>query len=182
MSEAFQFPELNDTLIEILGRPNFQCSHLANALRLNGHEILFKAENEQAAVIYFMLKCYWEDKEAWQEVFRRKLLENFVPGNDRMTFGHLHHAGKVSSLISVLVRKREGIDNFEPFQIKAIFKRPYVIEEGIFFENDADATKKLVQDLDAGSVFDASVGMSYTDFIALLDKRNESLAPTVPTR
>lgn len=177
MSEAFQFPELNEALIEILGRPNFQCSHLANALRLTGQDIPLKAENEQAAVIHFLLKAYWEDKENWRDIVKARLLEGFVPANDRMTFGHVHHAGKTCSLITVMVRAREGIDTFQPFQIKAIFKRPYVLEQGIYFEDDNKATKALIRELDTGSVFDTSVGMNYEQFLVMLDDLNKPVDP-----
>lgn len=51
--------ELNDQTRWILGRPNFVCGGIARVLRAGGHEIPAKAEEEQAAVIHWML-CQWE--------------------------------------------------------------------------------------------------------------------------
>jgi hypothetical protein len=47
--------DLNDETRWILGRPNFSCIGFANRLRQLGHEIENKAEDEQAAVIHWML-------------------------------------------------------------------------------------------------------------------------------
>lgn len=56
---------LNDDLIDILGRPNFTCIRLAQALRLCGVEIKSKAEHEQAAVIHFLLTRYMRHGSDW---------------------------------------------------------------------------------------------------------------------
>ncbi len=56
-------PEVRD----ILGRPNFWCSPWANVLRMRGDEIPHKAEEEQAAVIRFMLNHYLTNGTAWAE-------------------------------------------------------------------------------------------------------------------
>lgn len=56
-------PEVRD----ILGRPNFWCSPWANVLRMRGDEIPNKAEEEQAAVIRFMLNHYLANGTAWAE-------------------------------------------------------------------------------------------------------------------
>lgn len=56
---------LNDDLIAILGRPNFTCIRLAQALRLCGVDIKPKAEHEQAAVIHFLLTRYLRHGGDW---------------------------------------------------------------------------------------------------------------------
>jgi hypothetical protein len=56
-------PEVRD----ILGRPNFWCSPWANVLRMRGDEIPHKAEEEQAAVIRFMLNHYLANGTTWAE-------------------------------------------------------------------------------------------------------------------
>lgn len=56
-------PEVRD----ILGRPNFWCSPWANVLRMRGDVIPHKAEEEQAAVIRFMLNHYLAHGAAWAE-------------------------------------------------------------------------------------------------------------------
>lgn len=60
-----QMPPLDDDLIAILGRPNFTCIHLAQALRLCGVEIKTKAEHEQATVIHFLLTRYMLHGADW---------------------------------------------------------------------------------------------------------------------
>jgi hypothetical protein len=57
--------EMNDELLEILGRPNFKCAHVAEALRAGGQKIPNRAENEQAAVILFLLNHYLADQANW---------------------------------------------------------------------------------------------------------------------
>ncbi len=56
-------PEVRD----ILGRPNFWCSPWANVLRRRGDVIPCKAEEEQAAVIRFMLNYYLAHGAGWAE-------------------------------------------------------------------------------------------------------------------
>lgn len=60
-------PELNDEVRWILGRPNFACVPMANYLRSQGHEIQLKAEDEQAAVIHWMLTMYAEHGADWRQ-------------------------------------------------------------------------------------------------------------------
>lgn len=67
VDKADALPPLNNELIEILGRPNFQCIQVANALRSGGQEIANRAENEQAAVIHFLLGHYLADPNQWAE-------------------------------------------------------------------------------------------------------------------
>lgn len=64
---ANALPPLNDDLIAILGRPNFLCAQLADRLRSEGQEIAKRAENEQAAVIHFLLGHYLADPVQWAE-------------------------------------------------------------------------------------------------------------------
>jgi len=60
-------PPLNDDLIHILGRPNFACAPLAEAMRLGGIKIEQRSENEQAAVIHMMLEHYLANPGSWRE-------------------------------------------------------------------------------------------------------------------
>ncbi|CAB3857461.1 hypothetical protein LMG3410_02103 [Achromobacter aegrifaciens] len=60
-------PPLDENLRLILGRPNFACGQLAQMLRLGGQEIERRAEHEQAAVIYFLLKIYLKHGNGWAE-------------------------------------------------------------------------------------------------------------------
>lgn len=60
-------PELTAELRWILGQMCFQHIHTAQALRLMGHQIAKKAEDEQAVTIYWMLGHYLKDPENWRE-------------------------------------------------------------------------------------------------------------------
>ncbi len=60
--------EFDDTVESILGRPNFTCGRIANRLRDKGHTIKCKAENEQAAVLYWMLSNYIQHGKEWNKV------------------------------------------------------------------------------------------------------------------
>ena len=57
--------ELDDSLREILGRPNFACAPIAGALRARGWTIARKAEAEQAAAIFWMLEHYLQHRADW---------------------------------------------------------------------------------------------------------------------
>ena len=59
-------PELTSELRWILGQMCFQHIHTAQALRLMGHEIARKAEDEQAVTIYWMLGHYLKDPANWR--------------------------------------------------------------------------------------------------------------------
>ena len=59
------FP-LNDDTRWILGQPNFRCGAIAQFLRILGHSIEYKAEEEQAAVIYWMLTLYDKHGSDWR--------------------------------------------------------------------------------------------------------------------
>lgn len=65
--KANALPPMNDDLIAILGRPNFMCAQLADTLRSGGRDIAKRAENEQAAVIHFLLGHYLADPIQWAE-------------------------------------------------------------------------------------------------------------------
>lgn len=60
-------PELTPELRWILGQMCFQHIHTAQALRLMGHEIARKAEDEQAVTIYWMLGHYLKDPANWRD-------------------------------------------------------------------------------------------------------------------
>ena len=60
--------ELNEDTRNILGKPNFWCAPIARQLRdLLGHDIAFKAEAEQAAVIHWLLTHYEKAGENWAD-------------------------------------------------------------------------------------------------------------------
>lgn len=59
-------PPLNDDVREILGRPCFACGQLAAILRLGGAKIETRAEDEQAAVIHWMLSLYESHPDTWR--------------------------------------------------------------------------------------------------------------------
>lgn len=67
--------ELNDEIRWILGRPNFTCRDTAIILRTMGHEIKTKSEDEQAAVVHWMLCLYEEHGDAWREEGNKILKE-----------------------------------------------------------------------------------------------------------
>lgn len=75
VSEPYKLPELNDELIEILGRPNFTCTKLAEYLRHCGQDIKRKSEYEQAAVLHVLLNLYIKHGNDW----RKHAEEAFTP-------------------------------------------------------------------------------------------------------
>lgn len=54
-------------ILYVLGRPNFWCAAPANRLRELGHDIRKKAEAEQAAVIFWLLKLVLRFPDKWRE-------------------------------------------------------------------------------------------------------------------
>lgn len=64
----FAIPDMDEHLLQILGRPNFWCSPIASALRHGGAEIRRKAEDEQAVVIHWLLTLYLQHGAKWWEV------------------------------------------------------------------------------------------------------------------
>lgn len=69
--------ELNEQTRKILGRPNFWCGSIAPLLRKLGHIIPNKAEEEQAAVIHWMLCLYEQHGDNW-EVEGEKILKGAI--------------------------------------------------------------------------------------------------------
>ncbi|WP_281212000.1 hypothetical protein [Pseudomonas fulva] len=75
-------PELTDDLREILGRPNFTCHFIAKALRIMGHSIAPKSEDEQAVVIHWLLGHYLKNGSDWRvraEAELKSASEKLVP-------------------------------------------------------------------------------------------------------
>lgn len=68
--------EFNDDTKWILGRPNFACIQIAETLRALGQDIPSKAEEEQAAAIYWMLSMYEKYGEDWREKGHQEMLDN----------------------------------------------------------------------------------------------------------
>lgn len=58
---------LNEDTQDILGRPNFTCISIAQRLRELGRDIKNRAENEQAAVVHFLLNMYEQHGADWRE-------------------------------------------------------------------------------------------------------------------
>jgi hypothetical protein len=82
VEDARQLPPMNDALLAILGRPNFGCYHIAQALRAKGVEIARKSEREQAAVIHYLLNLYLKHGDAWADVAEAALATT-GPGSKR---------------------------------------------------------------------------------------------------
>lgn len=61
-----EFPPLTSELASILGLMCFQCIPFAQALRAAGHTIKTRAEDEQAAVLHWMLGHYFRHGEDWR--------------------------------------------------------------------------------------------------------------------
>lgn len=70
---AVKLPDLNEHFIAILGRPNFTCTHLAELLRGSGVEIRRKSDNEQAAVIHYLLNFYLEYGGKWESIAKEDI-------------------------------------------------------------------------------------------------------------
>jgi hypothetical protein len=66
--------ELNEHTKWILGRPNFTCGMIADMLRKDRRDIPKKAEEEQAAVIYWMLELYFLHGENWRAEADKELI------------------------------------------------------------------------------------------------------------
>ena len=58
--------ELTNDLRFILGRPGYECMSTAQVLRHMGMEIAERAEDEQAASIFWMLNHYINDPRNWR--------------------------------------------------------------------------------------------------------------------
>ena len=64
---SLSFDPTDSTVLWILGRPFFWCASIAAALRRSGRAISYKAEDEQAAVIIWMLQKYQQHGENWRQ-------------------------------------------------------------------------------------------------------------------
>ena len=64
---------LDEDAIFILGRPNFWCGPIAHLMAADGHEVAKKAEDEQAAVIYFMLQMREDHGDTWKDEFFKEI-------------------------------------------------------------------------------------------------------------
>jgi NTP pyrophosphatase (non-canonical NTP hydrolase) len=73
---AATLPPLDDDLIDILGRPNFACTPIAEALRKSGREIKRRSEHEQAAVIHWMLGLLLKHGASWKSFANAELHAN----------------------------------------------------------------------------------------------------------
>ncbi|WP_287917187.1 hypothetical protein [Comamonas sp.] len=60
------FPPMTPELASILGLMCFQCISFAQALRAAGHTIKTRAEDEQAAVLHWMLGHYFRHGDDWR--------------------------------------------------------------------------------------------------------------------
>jgi hypothetical protein len=127
MSAALQnqlltMPPLTDDLVEILGRPSFDCIRIAQALRLGGHEIKSKAEHEQAHAIHYLLNQYFLHGSNWVEktnialkdmVADAKAAKTNGPAKKRIT-GKRHITFPAPMILSLLdgrkTQTRERID------------------------------------------------------------------------
>jgi len=58
--------DFDDTVKEILGRPNFTCAKIAERLRGKGLVIENKSEAEQANVLYWLLTMYEKHGCEWR--------------------------------------------------------------------------------------------------------------------
>ncbi|MGC6386532.1 hypothetical protein ACMV8I_02560 [Ewingella sp. S1.OA.A_B6] len=67
------FPDINEDLVEILGRPNFTCSGIAEIFRGNGADIKRKSENEQAFIIHWLIGVYLTHGSDWRLVAEASL-------------------------------------------------------------------------------------------------------------
>lgn len=66
-------PEINEDLVDILGRPNFTCSGIAGLFRRNGADIKRKSENEQAFVIHWLIGVYLTHGSEWRATAEAEL-------------------------------------------------------------------------------------------------------------
>ena len=64
---AREFPAMTPELASILGLMCFQCIPFAQALRTAGHQIKTRAEDEQAAVLHWMLGHWFRHGEEWRD-------------------------------------------------------------------------------------------------------------------
>jgi hypothetical protein len=70
---------LTEDLREILGRPNFRCGNIARVLRLKGFECKRKVEEEQALVIFIMMRFNEKYGKDWKIEFDKYLNTKETP-------------------------------------------------------------------------------------------------------
>lgn len=73
LSGSLSFDPADPEIHAILGRPNFACAPIAHILRAAGHQIAPKAEDEQAAVIVWLIRKYEEHGADWREKVNAEL-------------------------------------------------------------------------------------------------------------
>src|SRR5258708_14670611 len=66
--------ELTPELREVLGWPNFKCGPFAHLMVAAGAEIKPKAEDEQAAVLHWLIKLVLKHGEKWNEAASADLI------------------------------------------------------------------------------------------------------------
>lgn len=71
--DAPALPPLTEEMAFILGRPNFACAPIAQALRRHGQVIATKAEAEQAAFIWWGLTLYLEHGDGWRALAEQEM-------------------------------------------------------------------------------------------------------------
>lgn len=67
LSGSLSFDPSDPEIHAILGSPCFWCAPIAHILRAAGHPIKPKAEDEQAAVIVWLIRKYQEHGEGWRK-------------------------------------------------------------------------------------------------------------------
>jgi hypothetical protein len=66
LSGSLSFDPADPEIHWILGRPCFFCGPIAHILQSAGHEIPKRAEDEQAAVIVWLIRKYQQHGEGWR--------------------------------------------------------------------------------------------------------------------
>lgn len=69
-----QYPdELTPNLRDVLGWPNFKCAPIAHVMRAAGSDIKLRSEDEQAAVLDWLVKLDFTYGERWWEAGSEEL-------------------------------------------------------------------------------------------------------------
>ncbi len=63
----------DDEVKFILGRPCFVVTEEAEMLRSRGQQIPYRAEDQQAAVLFWLLQMYQEYGAEWRQAVRREI-------------------------------------------------------------------------------------------------------------
>lgn len=75
MSDLILPEEATAEILEVLGKMNFQTCPIAHVYRRAGHEIPRKVEDEQAFVLFRLLKFVLKHGPDWREEFGKELDE-----------------------------------------------------------------------------------------------------------